>query len=113
MARSLYETQPRFREIVDRGAKLLADELPRPLLDVLFTPQADASLGDRLDLAAPALFVIEYALAEMWRSWGVEPSAVLGQGVGEYAAATFAGVFELEDGLKLAAARARWEARFS
>jgi acyl transferase domain-containing protein/acyl-CoA synthetase (AMP-forming)/AMP-acid ligase II/acyl carrier protein len=106
LARPLYETQPRFREIVDRCAELLANELPRPLLDILFTSEAFSAPGEQGDPAALALFVVEYALAELWRSWGVEPSAVMGQGVGLYAAATFAGVFELEDGLKLATAHA-------
>src|SRR4029453_18734011 len=55
----------------------------------------------------PALFAIEMALVEMWKSWGVEPAVVLGHSVGEYAAACVAGVFGLEDGLKLIAERGR------
>ena len=55
----------------------------------------------------PALFAFEYALAQMWRSWGIEPHAVLGHSVGEYVAACIAGVFSLEDGLRLIAERAR------
>ena len=106
LSRQLYESQPRFREIVDRCAQLLANELPQPLLDILFAPKADSS-RDPSPTGEPALFVVEYALAEMWRKLGVEPSVVAGQGVGEYAAATIAGVFTLEDGLKLAVARAR------
>lgn len=109
--RRLYETHPHFRETVDRCAELLADQLPRPLLAVLFTPPSDPSNGEQQALAGPALFVVQYALAEMWRKWGIEPSAVLGQGVGEYAAATVAGVFQLEDGLKLVVARARQASR--
>jgi len=107
LSRKLYESQPHFRDIVDRCAALLANELPRPLLDVLFTRAADPAPGDQLETAELVLFVVEYALAEMWRKLGVEPSVVLGQGIGEYAAATVAGVFTLEDSLKLAVARAR------
>ena len=81
-------------------------------------PRTAAALGAlrraepaaRLDETAytqPALFALEYALAELWRAWGVEPDVVFGHSVGEYAAACFAGVFTLEEGLGLVAERAR------
>ena len=107
MARTLYDSQPAFREALAACDKALAGQLPAPLLSVIFPP---AGAPDRLDetvFTQPALFAIEYALAAMWRSWGVEPSAVLGHSVGEYVAACVAGVFSLEDGLKLIAARGR------
>jgi acyl transferase domain-containing protein/acyl-CoA synthetase (AMP-forming)/AMP-acid ligase II/acyl carrier protein len=107
MARELYETQPRFRETLNRCSELLASELPQPLLDVLYGPLADSAVFEQSVFAEPALFAIEFALAEMWRDWGIEPCAVLGHGLGEYVAACVAGVFSLEDGLRLVSARAR------
>ncbi len=106
MGRSLYETQPVFREALDRCARVLDPRLGRPLLDVMWSDGAEASL-DNTAYTQPALFALEYALAQLWRSWGIEPAAVLGHSVGEYVAACMAGVFSLEDGLTLIAERAR------
>src|SRR5208282_4206001 len=66
-----------------------------------------ASPIDRTEYTQPALFALEYALCELWKSWGIEPEAVIGHSVGEYAAACVAGVISLEDGLALIAERAR------
>ena len=106
-ARRLYETEPRFRQTLDRCAELLANDLPQPLLAPLF--EETAPLASRPENAEPLLFAIEYALAQMWREWGVAPAALIGHGVGEYAAAAVAGVFSLDDGLRLVAARAKLE----
>ena len=107
MARQLYDAHPRFRETLHRCSEWLANELPQPLLDVLFAADADPSMVERTAFAQPVSFAVEYALAEIWRDWGVAASAVLGHGAGEYAAACVAGVFSLEDGLRLVSARAR------
>jgi acyl transferase domain-containing protein/pimeloyl-ACP methyl ester carboxylesterase/acyl carrier protein len=69
--------------------------------------QATTNLLDETEYTQPALFALEYALAQLWLSWGIQPSVVMGHSVGEYVAATIAGVFTLEDGLKLIAHRAR------
>ncbi|MDL1883142.1 SDR family NAD(P)-dependent oxidoreductase [Anaerolineae bacterium CFX8] len=107
MGRELYETQPTFRQALDRCDELLQPVLGQSLLAVLYPePGQDSPLNDIL-FAQPAQFAIEYALAELWRSWGIVPSVVMGHSVGEYAAACAAGVFGLEDGLKLVVARGR------
>lgn len=107
MGRQLYETQPTFRRALDHCAELLRPHLDQPLLSVIFPKNGAPSLIDETAYTQPALFALEYALAELWRSWGVEPVAVMGHSVGEYVAACVAGVFSLEDGLKLIAERGR------
>lgn len=105
MGAELFETEPVFRRAMEECAELLKAELELPLLDVLWGPSSDTLRETAY--TQPALFAIEYAIANLWRSWGVEPAAVLGHSVGEYVAACVAGVFSLADGLKLIAARAR------
>lgn len=110
MGRGLYESEPVFRDTVQRLCGLLDREFGVSLLPLLYPEQPQTDRPSPLDDTAytqPALFVIEYALAELWRSWGVEPDAVAGHSVGEYVAAAVAGVFSAEDGLRLIAERAR------
>ncbi len=107
MARQLYDTQPTFRHTLDRCDEILRAYLEQPLLSVLYPTGENPSPLDETIYTQPALFALEYALAEMWRSWGIEPDIVMGHSVGEYVAACIAGVFSLEDGLKLIAARGR------
>ena len=107
MARQLYETQPTFRRAIDKCDEILRSYLEKPLLSVMY-PEAGASspLNETM-YTQPALFALEYALAEMWRSWSIKPDIVMGHSIGEYVAACIAGAFSLEDGLKLIAARGR------
>jgi len=135
MARGLYEAEPVFRNEVDRCAELLRAHTGGDVREVLFPGDSDsgeparpdaggaastdlramlgrgASTGDdplgRTEQAHPAVFVVEYALARLWMSWGVRPEAMIGHSLGEYVAAAVAGVLTLEDALALLAERAR------
>ena len=107
MGRRLYDSQPTFRRVVDQCDEILRPHLSQSLLSVLY-PTDPASLAlDETAVTQPALFAVDYALAELWRSWGVEPAAVMGHSLGEYVAACVAGAMELEDALTLVAARGR------
>lgn len=107
MGRGLYEHQPTFRRILDQCSELLEADLGRSLVDLLYGDAADEALLNQTAYTQPALFAVEYALAQLWLDWGVRPTVVMGHSVGEYVAACIAGVFSLEDGLKLIAARGR------
>jgi acyl transferase domain-containing protein/SAM-dependent methyltransferase len=109
MGRELYESSPVFREAMDRCAVAWKEETGESLIELLYGTEKEVgeSRLKQARYAQPALFAVEYALAEMWRSWGIEPSVVLGHSLGEYVAAVIAGVFSLEDGLRLVCARAR------
>lgn len=107
MARSLFATQPMFRRTLEDADEILRPLLERPLLSVLYDEREDPTLIDQTVYTQPALFAVEYAVSKLWESWGVHPHALLGHSVGEYPAACAAGVFSLEDGLKLIAERAR------
>jgi len=113
MGRELYETQPYFRKTIDKCAKVLQDTLDFSLIDVLY-PKSELERQQLINntiYTQPALFAVEYALAQLWQSWGIVPSVVLGHSLGEYVAACVAGVFSLEDGLKLVAQRGQLMAK--
>ncbi len=117
MGRELYESSPVFREAMERCAAVWKQETGELLIEVLYPARIGShvlearpgapGLLDVARFAQPALFAFEYALAELWRSWGVKPSVLLGHSLGEYVAAVVAGVFSMEDGLRLVVARAR------
>jgi acyl transferase domain-containing protein/surfactin synthase thioesterase subunit/acyl carrier protein len=98
---------PLFRSAVDRCAEFLRDRLAHPFLPVLFGTDGATDLIDETAYTQPALFAVQVALVEVWRSWGIVPDVVLGHSVGEFAAAYCAGAYTLDGGLALIADRAR------
>lgn len=103
MARGLYDTEPVFRDAFDRCAAGFAEETGIDLKAEVF----DGTSLESLDQAHPALFTVEYALAQLIMSYGVVPAAVAGHSVGELAAATVAGVFDLPTAIKVVSLRAQ------
>ncbi|HMR40460.1 MAG TPA: SDR family NAD(P)-dependent oxidoreductase [Ignavibacteria bacterium] len=108
MCKELYDTHPLFRNIINQCDEILRNYLEKPLLEVLFY-EKDEKLNPINETAytQPALFAVEYALGKLWMSWGVVPELMMGHSAGEYVAACLAGVFSLEDGLKLSSERGR------
>jgi acyl transferase domain-containing protein/acyl carrier protein len=133
MGRELYETEPAFRDAMDRCFAILRDRWQMDLAAVLYpsdasSPAAAPDAGEGMDLRAmlrgpaapsaddplqgarwghPAMFAVGYALAELWRERGIVPRAVAGHSLGEYVAACVAGIFTLEDALTLVVRRAQ------
>ena len=134
MGRELYDQEPLFRQQVDGCCDILKPLLGRDLRQVLFdekraaaankspggpidfrrlagrtadNPEAPEELIDRTLYCQTAVFVVEYALAQLLLSWGIKPHAMIGYSIGEYVAACLAGVFSLADALRLVAQRAR------
>ena len=111
MIRDLYQRYPVVREHLDAGLAILRDLLDIDLRVVLFAApdEAEAAAAELRETRTtqPALFLVEYALAQLWISLGVRPSAMVGHSLGEYVAACVAGVFSFPDALRLVATRAR------
>lgn len=109
MARELYVTEPLVRQVIDQCADHLMSCLQMDVRQLLYpTREMEAEAGQRINqvrYSQVVLFVLEYALARLWMSWGIQPKAMIGHSLGEYVAACLAGVFSLEDALLLVAAR--------
>ncbi|MBZ5494115.1 MAG: amino acid adenylation domain-containing protein [Acidobacteriia bacterium] len=104
----LYRDEPRFRELVDYCCNRLAPLIGANLRDLMFGRQGGMDVSIHRPLFwQTALFTVEYAMAQLWISWGIKPAAMIGHSLGEYVAATLAGVFELDDALLLVVERAR------
>src|SRR5436190_21538559 len=92
---------------MDHCAELVQEFHEVPLLKMLYGGETESAKLDETGNAQVALFAVEYALSELWRSWGIKPAVVLGHSVGEYVAGCVAGVFNVEDGIRLVGARGR------
>jgi acyl transferase domain-containing protein len=100
MGAELYAASPVFRDSIDRCAAVLDRLLPHRLVDVLFDRSAPARIHET-ELTQPALFSLEYALAQQWMSWGVVPGMLLGHSLGEWVAACIGGAVSVEDACAL------------
>ncbi|UKP00620.1 type I polyketide synthase [Nostoc sp. UHCC 0870] len=119
MGWELYQTAPLFQQTIDKCCELLHPYLDVDLRSILFTTEDKTNISPYTPTplhpytltqtlyTQPALFILEYALCQLWLSWGIKPDFLIGHSIGEYVAACIAGVFSLEDGLKLITARAR------
>lgn len=111
MGLELYRAEPIFREQIDRCADVLQPHLGLDLRQVLYPAEEQVEAATQqlrqTNITQPALFVIEYALARLWQTWGIQPQMMIGHSIGEYVAACLAGVFSLEEALGLVAARGR------
>ncbi|MDO9003891.1 MAG: SDR family NAD(P)-dependent oxidoreductase [Aquabacterium sp.] len=105
MGRELYRNHAYFRQVFDECSSLFAPHLGLSVTEALFDGQcSDAALA-QTGLTQAALFTLEYALAKLWQAWGVNPDVLVGHSIGEYAAACLAGIFNLEQAVKLVAMR--------
>ncbi len=114
MAAELHRHEPVFRQVLDDCARRLEPHLELDLVDLIYPgTRSTAASGEAAEAledtvyAQPAIFIVEYALARLWMHWRVRPRALIGHSIGEYTAACLAGVFSLDDALKLVALRAR------
>ncbi len=106
MGLELYEIHPVFRAEMDKCDFLFESHLGKSIVEVLYSSQ-NLDLIDQALYAQPIIFSVEYALFKLWESFGMKPSVLIGHSIGEFAAACIAGIFSLEDAVKLVAARGR------
>ncbi|WP_438022408.1 amino acid adenylation domain-containing protein [Sorangium sp. So ce233] len=105
MGRDLLRDEPAFRVAMRRCEQAMRSHVEWSLLEVLSS--GDARMLEDSDVVQPAIFAIQVALAALWRSWGIEPDAVIGQSMGEVAAACVAGALSLEDAAQVICQRSR------
>ncbi|HUH29220.1 polyketide synthase [Gelidibacter sp.] len=110
MGKALYDHEQIFRNAVDECAVLLEEAFQYDIREIIYPEESSADAENILkdtQFTQPALFVIEYALSQLWISWGIKPSLLCGHSIGEFVAAHLAGVFSLKDALLLVAIRGR------
>ena len=110
MGRELYDNEPVFAASVNECIGLLKDTPQAQIMDVIYPVAVDETSAQKIKntfYTQPAIFIMEYAMAKLWMSWGIQPTIFTGHSIGEFVAAHFAGVFSLNDALHLISARAR------
>ena len=109
MGRGLYEAEPEFARWINQGAEILQPLLGLDINEILCLSDVSDEVAARAlrdtRLTQPALFLTQYANARLWQSRGVQPTAMIGHSVGEFAAAAISGVFDFETGLRMIAKR--------
>ncbi|QEP44789.1 SDR family NAD(P)-dependent oxidoreductase [Ectothiorhodospiraceae bacterium BW-2] len=105
MGEALYRREPLFRAAMDRCDQILAPLLGLTLPELFWSEAAESKLN-HTRYTQPALFALEWSLAQLLLHWGIEPQALIGHSVGEYVAATISGLLSLEQGLRLICRRA-------
>ncbi len=117
MGQQLLEQQPVFRATLEACDQAMREHVDWSLLAELTADPNHSGLAhsrlDEIDIVQPAIFAIQVGLAALWRSWGVEPDAVVGQSMGEVAAAYVAGALSLEDAARVICRRSRLLKRVS
>lgn len=107
MGKQLYDEHPAFRSAMDVCDAAFVASRGESLLSIIYPDEGgDADRIHQTEFTQPCLFALEYSVAKLWQSWGIQPSVMLGHSVGEYVAACIAGVFSVEDGVRLIAKRA-------
>lgn len=110
MGKTLYDNEKVYRDAVDNCAELLIEDLKLDIRDILYPKNNSSEAEEQLKdtrLTQPSLFVTEYALSQLWLSWGIKPTFLCGHSIGEFAAAHLAGILSLKDALHIVAVRGK------